>query len=237
MVRGSLRLASVVALLSLVGCAAARIELDPQLAASAPEQKAEGVAWAQFRKPVTFGGYTGKITKGGFTNETKVKAGPYQRNETKQKFEFMMTGGTPGEWAGNCTYGEADQSVLFPISDEASFVCTLVPQGAGGWQLQLTSKGGMYQPKTLAGSMTDGTTTLSITMLHKLAGAAFASARPVGYELRDAGGKAVAAVQISGPHFVWIDPGLPVETQTAIAAGAFGLLFSGSAVDDINERK
>lgn len=220
-----------------MGCATARIELDPQLAASAPEQKVEGVAWAAFRKPVTFGGYEGKITKGGWTTESKTQAGPYQRNEKRESFEFAMNGGGPASWAGACSYGEKNQSVLFPISDEAGFVCTLVPQGAGGWQLQLASKGGMYSAKTLVGSMTDGTTTLSITMLHKLAGVSFKSARPVGYELRDAGGTAVAAVQIFSPHTVWIDPKLPAELQTAIAAGAFGLLFSANTVDDINDGK
>ncbi|HEY8377977.1 MAG TPA: hypothetical protein VIK91_15880 [Nannocystis sp.] len=233
MVRRSLWFASVVSV-SLVGCKPPRIELDPHLAANAPEQPAEGVTWAQFRKPVKFGAYTGTITKGGFTAEKKMKVGPYERNETRQKFEFTMTGGTPSAWTGACNYGEADQSVLFPISDEAAFVCTLVPQGASGWQLQLASEGGMYRSKTLKGTLTDGTTTLSVTMLHKLQGAMLPSDRPVGYELREAGGKAVAAVQIANPPIVWIDPSLPGELQTAIAAAAFGLLLSGNAVDDLN---
>lgn len=217
------------------GCASARIAMDPQLAASAPEQKVEGGAWAQFRRPVTFGGYTAKITRGGFEKNSTTRVGPYERHETEQNFDFEVMG-AGGRWNGVCRYGAANQAVLFPISDDVGFVCTLVPQGGGGWQLQLANKGGMVTAKTLVGTMTDGTTTLSITMLHQIAGAAFKSAQPVGYELRDAGGAAVAAVQTFNPQIVWVDPKLPAEVQAAISAGAFGLLFA-SAARDINSAK
>lgn len=219
------------------GCSAARMQLDPALTAKAPEQAVSGTAFAAFRKPVTFGAYTATLTKGGFQTNKSTSVGPYQRKESKQAFDFSLVGGTPASWAGSCAYGTSKQGVLFPISNDAGFVCTMVPQGAGGWQLELKSQGKLYGPNTLSGSMTDGTTTLSIAMVHKLAGSAFSSSGPVGYEIRDAGGVAVAAVQIFNPQFVWIDPGLPPEVQTAIAAAAAGLLVSGSAASDINDSR
>lgn len=218
------------------GCSAARMQLDPQLVARAPEQPVSGVAFASFRKPVTFGSYTAKLTKGGFVTSTKTSAGPYERSSKKQAFEFTLTGGTPASWAGSCAYGASKQGVLFPISNDAGLVCTLVPQSGAGWQLELASGGKLYAPNTLSGTMTDGTTKLSIAMVHQLAGAAFQSASPVGYEVRDASGAAIAAVQILNPNFVWIDPQLPPELQSAIAAAATGLLVSGKVTSDINDR-
>lgn len=232
--RSSLSLLVVLSVLT-AGCSAARMQLDPALTARAPEQAVSGTAFAQFRKPVTFAGYTATLTKGGFQTNSKTSVGPYQRSSSKQSFEFALTGGTPASWAGSCAYGTSKQGVLFPISNDAGFVCTLVPEGAGGWQLELKSGGRLYAANTLSGTMTDGATTLSIAMVHKLAGSSFASASPVGYEIHDAGGVAVAAVQIFNPQFVWIDPGLPVEVQTAIAAAATGLLVSGNAASDIND--
>lgn len=231
---GSLALL-LVGLFMAGGCTAARMQLDPALHAAAPEQQVSGVAWAQFRKPMNFAGYTATVTRGGWKKTSQTKIGPYQRAESEQSFTYAMSGGTPASWTGSCSFGTSKQGVLFPISDDAGLVCVLLPQGGGGWQLQLASKGELYRANTLTGTMTDGKTTLSIAMVHQLAGAAFQSARPVGYEIRDAAGVAVAAVQTGGPHFVWIDPRLPVEQQTAIAAGAFGLLVTGSAADDINE--
>ncbi|MDC0719460.1 hypothetical protein [Nannocystis bainbridge] len=223
------------ALSSLSACSAARMQLDPALTARAPEQAVSGSAWAQFRKPVTYAGYTATLTKGGWKTEKSASVGPYKRKESEQNFEFSLVGGTPASWAGSCSYGTSKQGVLFPISNDAGLVCTMMPQGAGGWQLELRSGGKLHGPNTLSGSMTDGATTMSIAMVHKLANAAFSSAQPVGYEIRDAGGVAVAAVQIFNPQFVWIDPGLPVETQTAIAAAAAGLLLSSNAASDIND--
>lgn len=222
--------------LSLVsaGCSA-RMQLDPALTAKAPEQPVSGTAFASFRKPVTFGAYTATLTKGGFTTTTRTSAGPYQRESSKQAFDYTLVGGTPASWTGSCAYGASKQGVLFPISNDAGLVCTMVPDSGGGWQLELKSKGKLYGPNSLTGSMTDGTTTLSIAMVHKLAGAAFSSAEPVGYEIRDAGGVAIAAVQIFNPQFVWIDPGLPADLQTAIAAAAAGLLVSGKSTRDIND--
>lgn len=221
-------------LLGLAGCSA-RMVLDPKLAASAPETPVSGVAFAQFRKPVVFGPYTATLTRGGFTRTSSTNLGPYQRQTTKKNFEFTLQGGAPASWQGKCSYGASEQAVLFPISDDAGFVCTLVPDGAAGWQLQLASQGKLLKANTLTGTMTDGTTTLKIAMVHRLEQAAFASAGPVGYEFRDASGAAVAAVQVFNPQKVWIDPSLPPALQTAIAAGAVGLLVSADAAASINE--
>lgn len=226
----------LVALFALsAGCSSARMQLDPQLVARAPEQPVKGVAFAQFRKPVTFGPYTATLTRGGFQKGSKTSIGPYARESRSQEFEFTLTGGGQASWSGSCAFGTSKQGVLFPISDDAGLVCTLVPQGGGGWQLELASKGKLYGPNSLSGAMTDGATKLSIAMVHQIAGAAFASSKPVGYEIRGAGGAAVAAVQIFNPQFVWIDPQLPAEVQAAIAAAAAGLLVSADAASDINE--
>lgn len=221
----------------LGACTAARMELDPKLATSAPEQPVRGAAWAQFRKSVTFGAYTAKLTKGGFTTTSSTRAGPYERDTTRQAFEFVMQGGTPASWQGACSYGTSRQAVLFPIKDDAGFVCTLIPEGAPGWQLHLASQGKLYQVNTLSGTLTDGTTTFSVAMVHRLQRASFASASPVGYQLRDAGGAAVAAVQTLQPQTIWVDPALPIEHQTAIAAAAVGLLVSSGAASSINSAK
>lgn len=220
----------------LAACTAARMELDPRLATAAPEQPVSGAAWAQFRKPVRFGAFTATLTKGGFTSTSSTHAGPYERETTRQAFEFTMQGGTPASWQGACSYGTSRQAVLFPINDDAGFVCTLVPDGAQGWQLQLASQGKLYQANTLTGTLTDGTTTFSIAMVHRLQQAAFDSATPVGYAIRDAGGAAVAAVQTFQPQKLWIDPALPIEHQTAIAAAAVGLLVSSGATSTINNK-
>ncbi|WAS98358.1 hypothetical protein [Nannocystis punicea] len=218
------------------GCHA-RMMVDPALTAKAPEQPVSGVAFATFRKPVTFGVYTAKVTKGGFQTTSRTSLGPYERETKKQAFEYSLAGGAPASWANSCAYGSSKQGALFAISNDAGLVCTMVPEGAGGWQLELKSAGKLYGPNSLSGSMTDGTTTLSIKMVHQLQGRSFASAEPVGYEIRDAGGAAVAAVQIFAPHHVWIDPGLPVELQTAIAAAAAGLLVSAQSTSDLNDRQ
>ncbi|MBZ5710586.1 hypothetical protein [Nannocystis pusilla] len=233
----SLRLVLTLFALSFAaaGCSA-RMQLDPVLTAKAVEQPVKGTAWAAFRKPVTFAGYTAKVTKGGFQTNTSTSLGPYERQQSKQKFEYSLVGGTPASWTGACAYGQSSQEVLFPISNDAGLVCTMRPESGGGWQLELKSQGKLYGPNSLSGSMTDGTTTLSIAMVHRLANSAFQSTKPVGYEIRDAGGAAIAAVQIFNPQFVWIDPGLPAELQTAIAAAAAGLLVSAKSAEDINEK-
>lgn len=218
-----------------LGCSAARMQLDPALAANAPEQPVSGLSLAQFRKPVTFGPYTATLTKGGFQKSTQTNIGPYRGASTSQDFTFTMTGGGPATWNGTCSYGASQRSVLFPINNDAGLVCTLIPQGAAGWQIALASQGKLFAANTLTGTLTDGTTTYGVAMVHKLANAAFSSAEPVGYELRDAAGVAVAAVQIFNPGHVWIDPRLPAEQQTALAAGAVALLVSRSAASDINE--
>ena len=231
----SLALLCVAGLMTATGCSAARMQLDPNLAANAPEQQVSGLSLAQFRKPVTFGPYTATLTKGGFKRSTQTNIGPYRGAATKQDFAFTMAGGGPATWAGTCSYGSSQRSVLFPVNNDAGLVCTLIPQGAGGWQIALASQGKLFQANTLTGTMTDGKTTYGVAMVHKLANAAFASSEPVGYEIRDQGGVAVAAVQVFNPGHVWIDPRLPADQQTALAAGAVALLVSRSAASDINE--
>lgn len=218
-----------------VGCSSARMQLDPQLVAKAPEQPVKGVALATFRKPVTFGAYTAKLTRGGFQKGSKTTIGPYERESKSQEFEFTLAGGGQASWSGSCAFGTSKQGVLFPISNDAGFVCTLSPPSGSGWQLELASQGKLYAPNSLSGAMTDGTTKLSIAMVHKIAGSAFTSSKPVGYEFRDESGAAVAAVQILNPHLVWIDPQLPAGVQAAIAAATVGLLVSKEAASDINE--
>jgi hypothetical protein len=231
----SLALLALAGLLTATGCTAARMQLDPQLAAAAPEQGVRGLSLAQFRKPVTFGPYTATLTRGGFKSTRKTSAGPYQGSKTSQDFAFTMAGGTPAPWAGECSYGSSQRAVLFPINDDAGLVCTLVPAGSPGWQIALASEGKLFGPNSLSGTLTDGQTTYGVTMVHRLANSSFSSAEPVGYELRDAHGVAVAAVQIFNAGQVWIDPRLPAEQQTALAAGAVALLVSRSAASDINE--
>lgn len=221
----------------LTGCSAARMQLDPQLTAYAPDMQVSGLAWVQFRKPITFGNYTAALTRGGWKTSTKTQAGPYSASSTKQDFDFTMSGGTPASWAGTCTYGTSQRSVLFPINDDAGLVCTLVPQGAGGWQIALASKGNLTAPNTLSGTLTDGTTTYGVAMVHRLANSAFNSATPVGYEIRDAAGVAVAAIQVFNPGHVWIDARLAPEQQTALAASAAALLMSAGATSEINDQK
>ncbi|HEY0138057.1 MAG TPA: hypothetical protein VGB85_28420 [Nannocystis sp.] len=222
-------------LLTATGCSAARMELDPQLASAAPEQPVRGLSLAQFRKPVTFGPYSATLTKGGFKSTSQTNAGPFAAKKTSQDFAFTMSGGTSATWAGACSYGSSQRAVLFPINNDAGLVCTLVPEGSAGWQIALASEGKLFGPNSLSGTLTDGQTTYGVKMIHRLANSAFSSAEPVGYELRDAQGVAVAAVQIFNPGQVWIDPRLPAAQQTALAAGAVALLVSRSAASDINE--
>lgn len=231
----SLALLYAAGLVVVTGCTTARMQLDPQLATNAPEQPVSGLSLAQFRKPVTFGPYTAVLTKGGFKRTTNTGIGPYKSSKTKQDFAFTMNGGTPASWAGTCSYGTSQRSVLFPVNNDAGLVCTLVPEGAGGWQLVLASEGKLYGPNSLSGTLTDGKANFGVAMVHRLANSSFSSSEPVGYEIRDAAGVAVAAVQIFNSGQVWIDPRLPVEQQTALATGAMALLVSRSAASDINE--
>lgn len=233
----SLALLALAGLLFTSACSAARMQLDPQLASAAPEQPVHGLALAQFRKPVTFGPYTATLTKSGFKSTTKTGIGPYQASKTSQDFAFTMAGGTPTPWAGACTYGSSQRAVLFPIDNDAGLVCTLIPEGSSGWQIVLASEGKLYGPNSLSGTLTDGQTTYGVTMVHRLANSGFNSAEPVGYELRDAQGVAVAAVQIFTPGQVWIDPRLPAAQQTALAASAVALLVSREAAGDINDSR
>ncbi len=228
-------LALVGALGLATGCTAARMQLDPQLASNAPEQPVSGLSLAQFRKPVTFGPYSATLTRGGFKSTTETGIGPYKQKKTEQPFAFTMAGGTPASWVGDCSYGTSQRSVLFPINNDAGLVCTLVPEGGKGWQIVLASAGKLYGPNSLSGTLTDGQTSYGVAMVHRLAGSSFSSAEPVGYEIRDAGGVAVAAVQTFNRGQVWIDPRLAAEQQTALAAGAIALLVSRSATADINE--
>jgi hypothetical protein len=235
--RPSLGLLLPAAIASAAGCTSARIQIDPALAASAPEQPIAGMALAQMKRPVTFAGYTATLTRGGGETTTTMRAGPYSREKTTQAYAFAMTGGTPPAWSGACTFGTLKQSALFPVQDDAGLVCELQPEGAAAWRLQLASQGKLYGPNSLSGTLGDGATELGVAMVHRLAGSSFASASPVGYELRDGSGAAVAAVQTFSPYLVWIDPRLPAEQQTAVAAGISALLLSGGATSRLNADK
>ncbi len=218
---------------TLPACTVARMQLDPQLDGNAPAQQVSGMGLMQFRKPVVFGAYQAKITRGGMKTTTSTRLGPYQSAASQQDFDFAMT--APASWTGTCTYGTSKRSALYPINNDAGLVCTLVPVGAPGWQISLASRGNVLGPNSLTGTLTDGKASYGVAMVHRLAGSHFASAEPVGYEIRDPAGLAVAAVQVFNPGFVWIDPRLPSDQQTALAAGVYALLFSASATRDIND--
>lgn len=220
------------------GCTPLRMLLDPGLKTNAPEQPTSGMAGAQFRRPVTFGPYQATVTKGGVQSSSKVGAGPWKREGVEQSFEFTFTGGAVA-WTGECSFDASRHSVIITVSEEIGFICTLQPEGGTPWQLHLerTIEGGGWQKqKSLKGSMSDGTTTFAIAMSRQIEGGSFPMDAPVGYEFRDAGKTQIGAVQVMNTPIVWIDPSLPADQQTAIAAGAFGLMMSSSAADKTTKR-
>lgn len=213
-------------------CREAQMAAPVELAAVTHPWKVEQTRVTGWDAPFTFGPYTVKDIKRGWTESTAWGFIAYESYRADQSYEYLLATGQGGKaWRCNCA-AKVNQQVLesmagggkltWEVGAGQSLACSLrSPQGIL-WRLALAAGGASNSP--MRGVLEGPNLTIQVRGTDKLEGTAIPLSEPTGYVFSVAGqlSGTVGAVQVINNGLLWL-PDSP--QQGAMAAASAALLL------------
>lgn len=220
-VSGSFLAAS--AALPLIGCAAARMQVDPGLAAGAEKLPVNVDKSLTSYNAIGIGPYQAEDLDVAWKSTSGAKVGPVSGSDTSKKYAFKVT--ASGKTVGaKCEYTKSAKGVVMGIATAGAsegVTCTFAGAGDGAALAVKRGEAGF------AGQATVNGRAYGIASRHVVAGGG-SSSSPVGYDVR-VGEKLLAEMQTSTEPTVWLDKSADADDKLAAATLMIGLYLFNDA--------
>lgn len=233
-----IRIALLLPVLALSGCAMAAIPVPPELA-SAPKLEVEGRQGWMMNQRIRFGPYATTRVERSSTRVREDDGVITTEGAHDQRFSFGMMENDAEVARVQCRAHAVASATSLPLGVEMSGVelssldCAVSPRDeeSDHWTLELSARNG----RKLAGTLEGDGERLDVVATTRLANAS-ACCSTTGFYLRRAG-RTVAAVEVVNDGGVWIDPALSADERRVVASAAAALLaFQALGEDFTRER-
>lgn len=213
-------------------CREARMAAPLELVAGIPAWNVEQTMAVGWDAPFTFGPYTVKQIRRGWTKSNAWGFMGYESYQAGQSYEYLLDTGVAGKsWHCNCAVNVSqkvlegmvgDGKLTWEVGAGQRLACSLRPPRDKPWRLALAASGASNAP--MQGVLEGPGLTVRVRGTDKLEGTTIPLSEPVGYVFAVIGAMdgTVGAVQVINNGVLWL-PDSP--QQPALAAAAAALLL------------
>ncbi|MCF8040622.1 MAG: hypothetical protein K9K65_08980 [Desulfarculaceae bacterium] len=212
-----------------MACSEAQMAAPVELSTAVQPWKVEQTRATGWDAPFSFGPYTVRDIKRGWTKSTAWGFIAYESYRADQSYEYMLTTGQGNKaWHCNCA-ANVNQQVLesmvgggklsWEVSARRSLACSLRSPKGILWRLALASGGASNAP--MKGVLEGPTLTMQIRGTNKLAGTTIPLSEPTGYVFSINGpvSGTAGAVQVINNGILWL-PDSPQQGAMAAVSAA-----------------